>query len=167
MPRPIRFIDQPPLHPEDAESKWYDGSVDLGKLTVGDLCFYHHQGKPCTDRGHLAQLHLTAHYWAVNAGRPPLILALPDAASPNGKLYFLVDGQCYSNTCTKCGKKSFKNTCPGGCTAKGYYDGWTVTGSPPLITVAPSVNYDDPGGDGSPPQKHYHGFIQGGVIGDG
>jgi hypothetical protein len=167
MPWPIRFLEHPPLHAADPESFHYDGSVDFDKLSVGDACFYHHQGKPCVDRGHLAKLHLTAHYFAHNAARPPIIVALPDRAYPNGKLYFLADGQCYSNTCTKCGKKSYKNTCPGGCAPKGYYDGWTVTGPPPLITVAPSVNYDDPGGDGAPAVRHYHGFIQNGIIGDG
>ena len=166
MTYPIRFIDTPPLHPLDEESKWYDGSVDFSKLVVGDMCYYHHQGKPCTDPAHLALMSLTAYYFAHNAGRPPLILALPDAYFPNGKLYFLVDGQCYSNTCTKCGKKAYKNTC-NPCTPRGHYDAWTVSGELPLITVAPSVNYDDPGGDGDPPRKHYHGFIQNGVIGDG
>ena len=166
MSWPIRFLASPPLHPLDAESRHYDGSVDFSKMAVGDMCFYHHQGKPCTDPAQLAHLHLTAHYFAANAGRAPLILALPDHAFPNGKLYFMVDGQCYSNTCTKCGKKAYKNAC-NPCTPKGYYDAWTVNGAPPLITVAPSVNYDDPGGDGDPPRKHYHGFIQNGVIGDG
>ena len=163
MSHQIRFLDHPPLHPLDAESRHYDGAVDFQEMAIGDMCFYHHQGKPCIDPARLAGLHLTACYFANNARRPPLILALPDHASPNGKLYFLVDGQCYSNTCTKCGQKAHKNTCVGGCTPKGHYDGWTVAGVPPLITVAPSVNYDDDEGG----IKHYHGFIQNGVIGDG
>lgn len=166
MPWPIQFFEAPPLHQPNAESRYYDGSVDFGKMVVGDMCYYHHQGKPCLDAAHLSLLHLTAHYFAHNAGRPPLILALPDHAQPKGALYFLVDGQCYSNTCTKCGKQAYKNAC-NPCTPKGYYDGWTVSGAPPLITVAPSVNYDDPGGDGNPPRKHYHGFIRNGIIGDG
>jgi hypothetical protein len=168
MTWPIHFVERPPLHPMQPDSFHYDGSVDFSKLAVGDLCFYHHQGKPCTDSEHLGRLHLTAYYFMHNAGRPPLILALPDAAFPNGKLYFLVDGQCYSGTCTKCGKRAHKNACAaiGGCTPKGYYDAWTVTGTPPLITVAPSINYDDPGGDGEPPRKHYHGFVQNGIMGD-
>lgn len=159
----IRFLEHPPLHSSDAENPSYDGAVDFQKFAIGDMCFYHRLGKPVADPGYLAKMHLTAHYFAHNAARPPLILALPDHAQPNGALYFLVDGQCYSNTCTKCGQKAYKNTCADGCTPKGHYDGWTVTGEPPLITVAPSVNYDND----DPPTKHYHGFIQNGVIGDG
>lgn len=131
-------------------------------MAIGDLCYYHHKGKPCLDREHLQRLHLTAHYWAHNAGRPPLILALPDKAYPNGKLYFLVDGQCYSNQCTKCGKNK-DCQCGDAREPKGYYDGWTVAGTPPAITVSPSVNYDDD----ERGIKHYHGFIQNGVVGDG
>lgn len=170
MPRAIRFLENPPLHPRKngwdpqvSQSIYYDGSVDFSKLEVGDLCYYHHQGVPCKDRDHLTRLHLTQHYWNFNAGRPPLILALPNASG--SPLYYLVDGQCYSNTCTKCGQKAYKNTCaPAECSPKGYYDGWTVSGAPPGITVHPSVDYDDPG---PPPTKHYHGFIQNGIIGDG
>lgn len=141
---------------------WYEGRVDFSRMRVGDLCFYHFAGVPCIKHEHLNKLHLTAHYFANNADRAPLILALPDHASE--KLYFLVDGQCYSGTCTKCGKASYKNGCtPAQCNPRGYYDGWTVAGSPPNITVSPSVNYDN-AEDGI---KHYHGFIQNGIIGDG
>lgn len=161
MSHTIRFLLNPPLHPPHAEHRSYDGTVDFAQLVVGDLCYFHYQGKPCMDRARLDQLHLTAHYFAHNASRPPLILALPDAAFPNGKLYFMVDGQCYSNKCRKCGKG---RDCK--CEERdprGYYDGWTVTGLPPLITVAPSINYDDE----EYGIKHYHGFVQNGVIGPG
>lgn len=114
----------------------YDGSIDFDKFVIGDLCYYHHQGKPCLDREHLTKLHLTAHYFSANAARPPLILALP--RKTGGKIYFMVDGQCYNQQ-------------------RGYYDAWTVTGEPPNITVTPSVDY----GVGN-----YHGFIKNGVIGD-
>lgn len=163
MPVTIRFLEHPPLHAPREDSRHYDGTVDFAQLAIGDCCFFHYQGKPCTDRARLDVMNLTAHYFAKNAGRPPLILALPDKASPNGKLYFLVDGQCYSSTCTKCGKGHRKCQCGEARTPKGYYDGWTVSGTPPAITVHPSVNYDDDEGG----IKHYHGFVQNGVIGDG
>lgn len=158
MPKPIRFIQHPVLH----GAGHYEGDVDFAKLMIGDMCYHHHKGAPCVDGVRLAKMHLTAHYYAVNATRPPLILALPDKAYPDGKLYFLVDGQCYSNKCTKCGNSVHKNKCAEGCVPRGYYDGWTVTGDISLITVHPSVNYDDE--DSGP---HYHGFIANGIIGDG
>ena len=161
MTWPIRFLEKPPLHEPRAESEYYDGTVDFQKLQLGDLCFYHYQGKPWLDRAHLEKLNLTAHYFAHNASRPPLILAMPDAASTSPR-YFLVDGQCYSNTCTRCGLRCRdKCKCPGDRTPKGYHDGWTVSGTPPAITVSPSVNFDEED------CKHYHGFVQNGVIGDG
>lgn len=161
MPHKIKFIEKPELHQPAASSRYYDGTVDFGKLVIGDLCYYHYQGKPCLDRDYLGKIHLTTHYFSHNASRPPLILAMPDAASKSPR-YFLVDGQCYSNKCTRCGQRvTGKCQCPGEWTPKGYYDGWTVTGTPPMITVNPSVDFDDEG------VKHYHGFVQNGVIGDG
>lgn len=160
----IRFLESPPLHARGPEngSVYYDGTIDFAQFVVGDLAYYHYLGVPCRDPEMLRKLHLTAHYWAHNAGRPPLVLAIPDYAYPSGKLYFLVDGQCYSNKCTRCGQ-GIKCRCAPPETRKGYYDGWTVAGTPPLITVHPSVNYDDD----EHGKKHYHGFIQNGVIGDG
>ena len=163
MPWTIRFIEHPQLHASREDSCHYDGTVDFEKMQVGDMCFYHYQGKPCTDLAHLNLLHLTAYYHANNSKRTPLILALSDKASINGKLYFLVDGQCYSNACIKCGKGHKTCKCGDAYTPKGYYDGWTVVGQPPLITVHPSVNYDDD----EYGIKHYHGFISNGIIGDG
>lgn len=161
MPWSIRFLEHPPLHEPNPESPHYDGTVDFFKMEIGDLCFYHHQGKPCTDRAVLDRLNLTAHYFANNIGRPPLILAMPDAASKSPR-YFLVDGQCYSNTCTRCGQKVYSGCkCPGEWTPRGHFDGWTVSGVPPAITVHPSVDFDEEG------VKHYHGFVQNGVIGNG
>lgn len=163
MTHTIRFLESPPLHPANPESRSYDGTVDFSKLEIGDMCFFHYQGKPCMDRDRLATMNLTAHYFANNVNRPPLILALPDKASPEGKLYFTVDGQCYSSTCKKCGKGRSKCKCGDAYSPKGHYDGWTVSGTPPGITVSPSVNYDDE----EYGIKHYHGFIANGVIGDG
>lgn len=67
MPWPIRFLDAPPLR--------QDGTVDFDKLKVGDLCYVHHDGQPVTDGARLKAMHLTAHYFAHNATRPPLQLA--------------------------------------------------------------------------------------------
>lgn len=161
MSWPISFLERPPLH-QPSESQHYDGTVDFAKLAIGDMCFYHHRGVACCNHAHLQKLHLTAHYFANNfPKRAPLILAMPDAASKSPR-YYLVDGQCYSNKCTRCGKRCHdKCKCPGESTPKGYYDGWTVSGVPPAITVNPSVDFDDEG------VKHYHGFISNGVIGDG
>lgn len=158
----IRFLEKPSLHKASRSSgRHYDGTVDFEKMQIGDLCFYHYKRKPCLDRPYLERLNLTAHYFAHNIGRAPLILAMPDAASKSPR-YFLVDGQCYSNKCTRCGLRCWdKCKCPGEHTPRGYYDGWTVSGVPPLITVSPSVDFDEEG------VKHYHGFVQNGVIGDG
>jgi len=79
----------------------------------------------------LKERHLTAQYFRDNAGRKPLVVLLP------GKLYFLVDGQSFDDK-------------------RGHYDGWTVTGVPPKITVHPSINM----------VGRYHGFLKSGVIGD-
>lgn len=159
----IRWVKAPALHDLKAESEWYRGTVDFDKMSIGDLCFYHYKGKPLLDREQLDKLHLTACYFANNAGRAPLILALPDKAHPNGKIYFLVDGQCYSGKCLTCGHGRRKCTCGENYKPRGYHDGWTVTGTPPMITVQPSVNYDDD----EEGVKHYHGFVTNGVIGDG
>lgn len=163
MSTPIRFLEHPELHPPNPESRSYDGAVDFQKFAVGDMAFFHHKGVPCVDSERLGTLNLTAHYFTNNAGRPPLILALPDAAYPGGKIYFLVDGQCYSGKCVRCGHGRSKCACGNAYMPRGYYDGWTVAGGPPLITVSPSINYDD---DESG-VKHYHGFVQNGVISDG
>lgn len=173
MPWKIRFLDKPPLHGTNPESGsvYYDGTLEFSKFVVGDMAYYHYKGEPCRDPAMLAKLHLTKHYFTNNAARPPLVLALPDHSSKS-PLYFLVDGQCYSNTCVKCGQGMRKHTykaehtvCANGqeYTPKGHYDGWTVSGTPPLITVHPSVNYDS----SDPPTRRYHGFVQNGVIGDG
>lgn len=162
MSWPIRFLESPPLRGQ-SESHYYDGTVDFDQFVIGDLAFYHYQSKPCTDRERLNTINLTAHYFAHNANRPPLVLALPDKASPNGKLYFLVDGQCYSRQCVKCGQGHKTCKCGEAYTPRGHYDGWTVSGTPPNITVHPSVNYDDD----EYGVKHYHGFISNGIIGEG
>ena len=52
---------------------------------------------------------------------------------------FLIDGRAYDDE------------------KGGYFgDGWVVTGEPPRITVSPSINF----------KRHYHGFLQHGVISD-
>jgi len=158
----IHWIESPKLHMNGVEhGKYYDGTIDFQSLEVGDMCYYHYQGVPCKDRAHLELIHLTDYYFKHNSNRAPLILALPDRASEHS-LYFLVDGQCYSDKCQTCNKPRYKCKCKEH-RPKGHYDAWVVTGSLPLITVQPSVNYDD---DESG-VKHYHGHIKNGVIGDG
>lgn len=78
-----------------------------------------------------ANRELTDQYWRDNAGRPPVVVLLP------GRTPFLVDGKCYN-------------------AERGYYDGWTVTGAPPELTVAPSIHV----------HGRYHGFLQNGVLTD-
>ena len=77
----------------------------------------------------LLDRHLTAQYFADNAKRQPLMVMLP------GPTPFCIDYQCFND-------------------ARGYYDGWTVHGEPPLITITPSINL----------VGRYHGFLQNGVI---
>lgn len=79
----------------------------------------------------LKDRNLTAQYFRDNAARQPLVVLLP------GKIYFLLDGQGFS-------------------VEKGHYDCWTVTGTPPNITVEPSINF----------VGRYHGFLRNGVVSD-
>jgi len=74
-------------------------------------------------------------YFQRNSGRPPLVVALPCVGG--GRVDWCVDGPCWKD-------------------GKVYGDGWDVSGEPPLITVAPSINIIGA----------YHGFIQNGVITD-
>lgn len=150
MPWTCKLVDPAPIR----RDQYFPGTVNFDLLKVGELAFYHHEGKPCADRAVLAKLPLSAHYYAHNASRPPLIAKLP------GDLYFLVDGQCYSPTCTKCkAKHGWRDEpCPKGGehTPRGHYDGWKVAGTPPRITVSPSIHYPD----------YYHGWLKDGVISD-
>lgn len=155
MPWTCRLVDPPVLR----SGEYFAGTVDFDALHVGEMAFYH-LGKPCAAVTELRRLqdqdriHLSAHYFAHNSSRPPLILKLP------GDLYFLVDGQCYSPTCTKCGAKHGwrHEACPKGGehAPRGHYDGWKVSGTPPRITVEPSIHYPD----------YYHGWLKDGVISD-
>lgn len=111
-----------------------NGHIDHKRLRVGDVFFIDEPEEV------LRKYHLTEHYWRDNArNRKPLYVALPikwhDGST--GVQLLLVDGQCYDGQ-------------------RGYYDGWTVTGTPPQISVHPSINM----------VGHYHGFIQNGVITD-
>jgi hypothetical protein len=87
------------------------GNIELDAREVGDMWF-----APVA-RDKLKGMHLTAHYYAVNANRMPLMVLLP------GRHFFLIDGQCFNQ-------------------ARGYYDSWIVSGVPPLITVQPSINLE-------------------------
>lgn len=66
------------------------------------------------------------------AVRPPFVVKLPDGSE------FCVDSRATDS------EGNLKG------------DGWTVTGTPPLITVSPSINI----------VGRYHGLIQNGVITD-
>lgn len=92
-------------------------------LRAGDMWFV--TGKTAEE---LVAMRLTAQYFKDNSSRHPLMLALPSRRG--GIFRFLVDGKCYSGE-------------------RGYYDGWTVTGHAPFISVMPSVNVEGA----------YHGFI--------
>jgi hypothetical protein len=77
-----------------------------------------------------ARKYLSTSYYRDHFGkRPPLVVKLPDGSE------FCVDSQYMT----------------GGV---GNGNGWTVTGTPPLITVAPSVNI----------VGSYHGWISNGEI---
>jgi hypothetical protein len=117
------------------------GNVDWDKLSVGDMWYLD------LPEEELRQRHLTQYYWTHNSGRKPLVVKLP------GPLYFVADGQCFNGRCTVCNKHWCEGHEP---QRRGYYDAWTVTGTPPLISVHPSIHYE-----GS-----YHGWLTGGVIGD-
>lgn len=140
MTWPCRLVASPELDEH--------GNVDVARRQVGDMWFLD------VPREELKNRHLTAHYFAANAGRQPVVMMLP------GRTYYLVDGQCFSSSCTKCNAKHSWSgeACPKGGehTPRGYYDGWKVTGTPPKLTVQPSINYE-----GS-----YHGYLKDGVVGD-
>lgn len=102
------------------------GSVDVGKRRIGDMWFLD------LPEEELRKRELSDQYWRENAqNRKPLVVLLP------GKWTFLIDGKCFSHE-------------------RGYYDGWTVTGSVPLITVSPSINL----------VNRYHGWLRDGIISD-
>jgi hypothetical protein len=85
------------------------------------------------EEGKLHDLFLSDAYiakWKEGKYRLPLIVRLPDGTD------FCVDGPCYNK-----GKR---------------YGGWAVSGNPPNITLAPSINI----------VGYYHGWIQNGVISD-
>lgn len=72
---------------------------------------------------------LSAYYFAHNADRPPLCVVLPTG------MHFIIDGAFFDRE-------------------KGYHGGWTVTGTPPAITVSPSINV----------VGHWHGWLEHGEM---
>lgn len=81
---------------------------------------------------------LSPYYFTHNAHRPPLVLVLPAAFHVRGStMNFCVDSKASIG-------------------GKLQPDGWVVTGAPPDLTVAPSINA----------QGTYHGFLQNGVLTD-
>lgn len=128
-----RFLDDPPKTSYDVEPPRY--YADMCLLEIGDMFYARNYDWRFYTEPELRLMHLTEHYWTHNRQRGPLIVILPSKRM--GKIYHNVDGQCYSKE-------------------RGYYDGWTVSGTPPLITVSPSIHYPD----------DYHGFLTNGVISD-
>ena len=125
MPWTCRLIEKPELDEH--------GNVDLSKRQVGDMWFLD------LPEAELRERHLSGHYWAHNAQRKPVVLALPVVYHDGsiGITPFVVDGQCFNGE-------------------RGYYDGWQVSGTPPQLTVAPSINM----------VGRYHGWLQNGQLSD-
>jgi hypothetical protein len=116
------------------------GRISQTGARVGDMFFYNEAADPKpddyeSDLWHWARLWaagkvLSEHYWQHNSHRLPLLVWLP------GLELFCVDGMTMNK-----GRRS---------------GGWQVTGTAPLITVAPSINC----------VGRYHGHLQAGVITD-
>lgn len=93
----------------------------------GDMWFVH----PTDKWPQVSPNYLSDYYYAHNAHRLPLQVVLPTGD------HFTIDAKCTSD-----GK---------------MYGGWTVTGEPPRITVAPSISMGEGG-------SIWHGYLQGGVL---
>lgn len=161
------FLEDPPMksHEFDGKVRHY---IDYPQW-IGAMWYARNdEGKPLTLE-EAKQWHLTAYYFQNNSWRPPLVVTIPCIYTTGpGVSTFHVDSQCYDDNCTQCGQRShnhwdYSNRPEDGKyklvlghvpTSRGYYDGWTVTGKPPDITVSPSINY----------VGSYHGWLQNGVI---
>jgi hypothetical protein len=135
MPWSCRFLEDPPL-----ASFEYDGKtsfyVDTKDLAVGDMWYARDDDGQIVSPERRRGMHLSDFYWQHNAARPPLMVLVPGQYTTGpGKQLFSVDGKCYN-------------------AQRGYYDGWTVHGSPAAITITPSINI----------AGSYHGFIQNGMV---
>lgn len=140
MSWPIRFIEMPTNPAQDGYN-----------LKIGD-CFYYQDPGPEYDwaadalnlrwfRFFCKEDRLSENYKQQHrATRPPILVYLP------GCSLFCVDGACWSSVPKPDGQGSVVE----------YYGGWTVSGTPQLLTVSPSINC----------VGIYHGFIQNGVITD-
>lgn len=129
------FLEEPPMesYVMDGITCWF---VDTKQLRVGALWYARGDDGKVVSEEQSRGMHLTQHYWMVNSSRPPLMLALPVRYSTGpGVGAFCVDGQCHNKD-------------------RGYYDGWTVSGNPPLITINPSVNR----------VGSYHGWVRNGTV---
>lgn len=126
MTWPCRLLDKCPLD--------VHGWPDLSAMQIGDMYFIDAPEAELREKYQLSD-----YYWTNNVrNRKPLMIVLPWGNGERlSKQFFSVDGKCYSGE-------------------KGYYGGWTVTGTPPAITVAPSINI----------VSSYHGFVQNGIVGD-
>jgi hypothetical protein len=136
---PIRMIDPPRELAEPVEDPPGSGRHTHRVYGVGDAWFATKRDDGqwhAFPDGYAWPLRIAANYDRDNAGRPPLVVMLP------GEHLHCVDTAATS----------------GG-------DGWKVTGTPPRITVNPSIAISYPGH----PEMHrfgYHGWIRDGVITD-
>lgn len=121
-----RLVEDPPF---DASGSY----EDVLSMEIGDMFYV---DKP---EEWLRRRHLTQQFWDHTfKQRRPLKLVMPCFyGNKLGKQLFWIDGQCHDDE-------------------KGYYDGWTVLGTAPLITVTPSINM----------VGSYHGHLTNGVITD-
>ena len=137
MSWPCYFLENPPLASYELDGKHYF-YVDTRELKVGAMWYARNNEGEVVSEAWRRKMHLSAHYWANNAHRPPLLVALPcNYSSGPGLQVFSIDSQCYERE-------------------RGYYEGWSVDGEPPRITVAPSINI----------VGSYHGYLREGVVSD-
>jgi hypothetical protein len=135
MPWPCYFIEEPPLCSFEHDGKIYH-YVDTRGMRVGAMWYSRGDDGKIIDEATRRAWNLADHYWAHNAQRPPLYVALPCVYSTGpGLQVFGVDWKCYSKE-------------------QGHYGGWQVSGAPPAITVQPSINI----------VGSYHGWLQNGVV---
>lgn len=104
-----------------------DGFIDFSKREIGDMWYLELSPEQLEQR----REHFSDQYFQHNSHRKPLVVKLP------GPTYFVVDGKYYNGQ-------------------QGYHGGWTVSGSPPNITLTPSIHA----------VGRYHGYINNGEITD-
>lgn len=147
MSWPCKFLESPPLKSFEMPEYEHNGErvaaathwyVDWAELPIGSMWYMRGDDGEVLRPKQGDGKSLSDYYFLRNAHRPPLMVLLPDRTARTGRMVFCVDWKCHSKE-------------------RGHYDGWTVSGEPPNINVHPSI---DAGAS-------YHGFLTGGVVGDG